>query len=137
MTRQESERNAGILHRVMQQRHNLRFSLQLLQRDIRVSCGSQLTRKLTHPKSHTAGMGDIGPAVTISLPLMRLISNAVSQANHLFVVVIRHENLRWFELLRVDGPSGVFRTNAARVVAGTNTLLQQLRGSDGTRPKNP
>ena len=102
-----------------------------------MSCGSQLTRKLTRPKSHTAGVGDIGPAVTVSLPLMRLISDAVCQANHLFVVVIRHENLRWFELLRVDGPSDVFRTNAARVVAGTNTLLQQLRGGSRTRPRCP
>ena len=82
-------------------------------------------------------MGDVGPAVTVSLPLMRLISDAVCQANHLFVVVIRHENLRWFELLRVDGLSDVFRTNAARVVAGTNTLRQLWGCGGGTRPKHP
>ncbi|CNI76229.1 Uncharacterised protein [Mycobacterium tuberculosis] len=137
VTSQICEGNAGILHRVMQQRHDLRFSLQLLQRNIRVSRGSQLTRKLTYPKSHTARVGDVGPAVTVSLPLMRLISDAVCQANHLFVVVIRHENLRWFELLRVDGLSDVFRTNAARVVAGTNTLRQLWGCGGGTRPKHP
>ena len=87
----------------MQQRHNLSLGLQLFQRHIGMNGGSHFRGKLTRPKSHTAGVGDVGPAVTVSLPLMRLISDAVSQANHLFVVAIRHENLHWLKLLRVHG----------------------------------